>query len=218
MHPRVRLERHAKLLRPWWRLRFYGFGANSVLVAPRWLAGPDYIQVGRGVIIHKGAWLAAEDQGRRLPPPSLVIGDWVSIREDVVLSASEKIVIEPYVVMAGRCVVIDSTHTWDDGYPRITQNPSKTAPIRIRMGSWLCERSIVLRGTDIGAFSIVSANSVVQGHFPDFSIIAGSPARVVGSTRDRLPEGLVGLVPARAASDERLHEDRDDDGELGVAP
>lgn len=219
MNPRVRLERRGRLLRPWWRLRFYAFGSNSVLVAPRWLAGPDYIEVGQGVIIHRGAWLAAEDQGRRSSPPSIVIGDWVAIREDAVISASDKIVIEPYVSIAGRCVIIDSTHSWDGGNPRIAANPSKTAPIRIGIGTWLCEQSIVLRGTDIGAFSIVSANSVVQGKFPDYSVLAGSPARVVGTTRDRLPEVLLDLVAARATDDDGLPRDpSDDEGESAVDP
>lgn len=43
--------------------------------------------------------------------------------------------------------------------------------------------STIMPSTIIGKGSIVSAYSYVQGEFPDFSIIAGNPAKVVGDTR-----------------------------------
>jgi acetyltransferase-like isoleucine patch superfamily enzyme len=39
--------------------------------------------------------------------------------------------------------------------------------------------------TKIGKGSIVAAYSYVQGEFPDFAIIAGNPAVVIGDTRER---------------------------------
>lgn len=42
----------------------------------------------------------------------------------------------------------------------------------------------IMPNTKIGAGSIVSAYSYVKGEFPDFAIIAGNPAIVVGDTRD----------------------------------
>ena len=44
--------------------------------------------------------------------------------------------------------------------------------------------SVVMPGTSIGKGCIVSAYSMVKGEFPDFSILSGNPARVVGDTRD----------------------------------
>lgn len=41
--------------------------------------------------------------------------------------------------------------------------------------------AIILMGTNIGNNSIVGAGSVVKGNFPDGSIIAGNPARVIGN-------------------------------------
>ena len=38
-------------------------------------------------------------------------------------------------------------------------------------------------GTKLGKGSLVSAYSLVQGEFPDYAILAGQPARVVGDTR-----------------------------------
>jgi acetyltransferase-like isoleucine patch superfamily enzyme len=43
--------------------------------------------------------------------------------------------------------------------------------------------SVILPGTKIGKGAIIGAGSVVKGDFPDFSIIVGSPAKIVGDSR-----------------------------------
>ncbi|MFN5317619.1 MAG: acyltransferase [Bacteroidia bacterium] len=43
--------------------------------------------------------------------------------------------------------------------------------------------SVIMPGTKIGKGCIVSAYSMVKGEFPDFSIISGNPAKIVGDTR-----------------------------------
>lgn len=192
--PRTKMRVEAKLWRPWWRRRFAAFGDGSQLVRPRWLEGTHHIHIGSGVQIYPGAWLAVEAPARHTAEPALVIGDRCLVREGGVLSASERVVLESDVVLAGHVTVIDSDHTWQDGDARIVNNASVTGPIRVGRGTWIAEQSVVLRNTDIGAFCIVAANSVVRGSFPNFSLIAGSPAVVVGSTRERVPEALRALV------------------------
>ena len=44
--------------------------------------------------------------------------------------------------------------------------------------------SVIMPNTVIGKGSIVSAYSYVQGEFPDYSIIGGNPAQVIGDTRE----------------------------------
>ena len=43
----------------------------------------------------------------------------------------------------------------------------------------------IMPNTSIGKGSIVSAFSLVKGDFPDFSIIAGNPAVVIGTTKEK---------------------------------
>lgn len=45
--------------------------------------------------------------------------------------------------------------------------------------------STIMPNTVIGKGSIVAAYSFVKGDFPDYSIIAGNPAKVVGNTQDK---------------------------------
>lgn len=56
--------------------------------------------------------------------------------------------------------------------------------IEIGQYAFIGPHSVIMPGTKIGKGSIVSAYSLVKGEFPDFAIIAGNPAVVVGDTRD----------------------------------
>ena len=56
-------------------------------------------------------------------------------------------------------------------------------PVEIGKYSFIGPHVTIMPNTKIGKGSLVSAYSYVQGEFPDFSIIAGNPATVVGSTK-----------------------------------
>lgn len=50
--------------------------------------------------------------------------------------------------------------------------------------SFVGPHSVIASGTKIGKGSLVAAYSYVKGSFPDFSILSGNPAKVIGSTKD----------------------------------
>ncbi len=56
--------------------------------------------------------------------------------------------------------------------------------------SFIGPHSVIMPNTHIGKGSIVSAFSYVKGIFPDYSIIAGTPAIVIGDTRNKDEEFL----------------------------
>ena len=45
--------------------------------------------------------------------------------------------------------------------------------------------SVIMPGTKLGKGCIVSAFSYVSGEFPDYSILRGQPARIIGDTKSR---------------------------------
>lgn len=57
-----------------------------------------------------------------------------------------------------------------------------TSPVKIGKYSFIGAHSTILPGTKIGKGCIVSAYSLVSGEFPDFSIISGQPAKIIGNT------------------------------------
>lgn len=64
-------------------------------------------------------------------------------------------------------------------------------PVIIGRYSFIGPHSVIMPNTKIGKGSIVSAYSYVKGDYPDFSIIKGNPAIVVGDTRDLDKDYLV---------------------------
>ena len=58
------------------------------------------------------------------------------------------------------------------------------APVRIGAFCFIGAHAVVLPGSVIGRGSVVAAQSVVKGEFPEFAILMGAPARQVGDTRE----------------------------------
>ena len=56
--------------------------------------------------------------------------------------------------------------------------------VRIGSHTFVGARASLLPGTNVGECCIVGACSVVKGNIPDYSIVIGNPARVIGSTKD----------------------------------
>ena len=57
-------------------------------------------------------------------------------------------------------------------------------PVFIGKFTYIGPHTVIMPGTKIGKGSIVAAYSFVSGKFPDYSIIKGNPAKVIGSTQD----------------------------------
>jgi acetyltransferase-like isoleucine patch superfamily enzyme len=52
-------------------------------------------------------------------------------------------------------------------------------PIMIERNVWIGDRGVVLKGSHIGADSVVGSNAVVRGSIPPRSLCVGNPAQVV---------------------------------------
>jgi acetyltransferase-like isoleucine patch superfamily enzyme len=56
-------------------------------------------------------------------------------------------------------------------------------PVYLGEYTFIGPHSLIMPGSHIGKGSLVSAYSCVKGDFPDFSVIKGNPAVIVGDTR-----------------------------------
>lgn len=94
------------------------------------------------------------------------------------IHAKESIEIGKNCVIAAGVNIFDS-----NGHQLLSSNRTigEDEPKEVVIGDnvWLCLNSVILKGTTIGNNSVVAANSVVKGEFPDNSLIQGNPAIVV---------------------------------------
>ena len=57
---------------------------------------------------------------------------------------------------------------------------ARVAPVLIKSGTMVAVRSTIMPGVCIGKNAIVSAGSVVEKDVPDYTIVKGVPAKIVG--------------------------------------
>ena len=138
----------------------------------------------------------------------LSVGPWCWIGSDNKLRAHEgRLRLGPKVVMGAANVVnayldveigtnamlgdwiyvCDFDHNYDRvDVPIRKQGISKT-PVRIGEDVWVGEKASILRGADIGAGSVIGSQTLVKDRIPPFSVVVGTPGRVIAS---RLPRGM----------------------------
>ncbi len=132
------------------------------------------ILLGRAIIIQRHAVIGVRKGAR------LSIGDKTRIGSDFILSCGERVDIGDSVLIAARCFVADYGHAFSDlSLPVMEQGAEAPRPVEIGDGSWLGVNVCVMPGVRLGKHCVVAANSVVTASFPDFSVIAGAPARLV---------------------------------------
>ncbi len=134
----------------------------------------------------KGYWVFGRRVGvfgnfKVLRPENVTIGPDCGINHDVFIVGAKRVQIGANVVLSARCMLID-TGLDVRGFAQ-TPFPSHTdAAIVIEDGAWIGAGAIILGGVTVGRKSIVGAGAVVTRDVSDFTIVAGSPARVIGRT------------------------------------
>ena len=132
----------------------------------------------------------------------LVLGDNVFIGAFNFIEASGGITIgEGVQITSHSALVTHSSHrsqrllgpaytTWPT--PTGSERPGWiSGPIHIGAYSFVGPHCLVEANTRIGRGTLVCAGSFVRGHFPDFAILEGRPARVVGDSRRADERALV---------------------------
>jgi acetyltransferase-like isoleucine patch superfamily enzyme len=110
----------------------------------------------------------------------LEIGDRTRIGSDAVIASGQSVIIGKSVLIAARCYIGDYGHAFlESSRPVMEQGAEDGRPVTIGDGSWLGINVCILPGATLGRNCVVAANSVVRDSFPDASVIAGVPAKLV---------------------------------------
>jgi acetyltransferase-like isoleucine patch superfamily enzyme len=140
------------------------------------------ISIGDSVSLRKGAWLNVADENRN-GEPAIVIEENCHIGTDSIVSAKNQIYIERDVLIAQSVLIVDHNHAYEDiTIPIVKQGITEGGRIRIRSGCWIAHGAAILcpKGElTIGRNCVIAANSVVTRSIPDYSLVAGLPARII---------------------------------------
>jgi acetyltransferase-like isoleucine patch superfamily enzyme/dTDP-4-dehydrorhamnose 3,5-epimerase-like enzyme len=89
----------------------------------------------------------------------------------------------------------------NDAFPRSRQPPPEFLRTTVLRGASIGANATILPGITIGRGAMVGAGAVVVRSVPNWAIVAGNPARIVGYSDAAGARRAGGTLPGRAASD-----------------
>jgi len=92
---------------------------------------------------------------------------------------ARSLVLEDYVGWGPGAKVLGSSHTGEPIDVPIIATELNIAPVVIGYGSDIGTNATILPGVHVGAHCIVGAGAVVTRNVPEYSVVAGVPARVI---------------------------------------
>lgn len=110
---------------------------------------------------------------------NVTIGDYCKIQNNV--SIYEGVELEDGVFCGPSCVFTNDL-TPRARYPKGHENYKRTL---IKEGASIGANATIVCGHTVGRFAMVAAGAVVTKDVPDYSLVAGVPARVIGRVDER---------------------------------
>lgn len=109
----------------------------------------------------------------------LELGNQSEINAESFILAKDKVVIGNNSTLAYQVTILTSANPNGPHNKLAKIYPKMTSPVIIGKNSWIGARAIVLPGVTIGDFCVVAAGSVVTKDIPDYSVVAGIPAKLI---------------------------------------
>lgn len=132
------------------------------------------LKVGDKVLIGRNAWISC------LKNSTIKIGHGTNIGRNFTASAIKEISIGSKCLLSYNVSILDHDHLVTD--PKISPmdgHLSSGQKVEIGDDCFIGAHSFILKGVRLGKHCVVGANSVVNKSFPDYSLIAGNPAKLI---------------------------------------
>lgn len=150
-------------------------GLPSYIGKPCFISGIWGVEIGRRFRCFPGLRLEVA------PGALLTVGDDVGFAQNVHIICSERVTIGDGVRITAQVAITDTKHRFrTDGVGAFDPVDDEVRPVVIGRNTFIGTGAVIEAGTSLGEYCVVGANSYVKGHFADGSILAGSPARVIG--------------------------------------
>lgn len=125
------------------------------------------------------------------------IGSHCYIGGGTTIQASDSVEIGDHVIIAGGVRILDNNIHPVDPQQRLrmtgcadyltddlwTWKHARHAPVIIRENVWIGQEAVIMKGVTVGRGAVVGMRAVVTHDVPEYTVVAGNPARVVKSLK-----------------------------------
>ncbi|NLB65372.1 MAG: acyltransferase [Lentisphaerae bacterium] len=149
------------------------------------LLGPRHIRVGNDVTMAPFVILRAMTAYPWTQPPQtfspeIVIGDNCFINRFSEISCVRRVVIGANTMIAQNCLIADHNHGYEDPQLSVRAQPlTAEGEVHIGADSWIGANCTIAGNVRVGRHCVIAAHSVVIHDIPDYSVAAGSPAKII---------------------------------------
>lgn len=171
--------------------RLYNYVLDFELMVLRWVSHiPSHLvrkvfyrlagmKIGKGSTIHMWA--------NFFEPNGIKIGEDTIIGDHAFLDGRAPLAIGNHVDIASSVMIYNSEHDLEkDDFS------ARTEPVEIGDYVFIGPRAIILPGVKVGKGAVVAAGAVVTKDVPDFAIVGGVPAKVIGERKNKNPNYYLG--------------------------
>jgi len=154
---------------------------GSRIEFPREILNGKHLSIGDGTLIRKNSHiLAVTHNGGARCNPEIIIEDDVYIGRYSYITCQNKIAIGSRTVISDYLFLSDTAHGIDPRRGHIMMQPLESkGPVIIGRNCFIGMRVTIMPGVNLGDWCVVGAHSVVTRSFPQYSMVAGIPARII---------------------------------------
>lgn len=163
----------------WWVTRKFKKVGRECSIRPVLnLNHPENISLGNDVSLGIFCWIGTNNSLKE--NPKLIIGNRVHVGAYSMIIAANKIQIGNNVLFSERVTVLDHYHKYEDiRLPVIDQPIAVKGEIIIEDEVFIGINSVIIGNVRIGKHAVIGANSVVTHDVLPYSVVAGSPAKMI---------------------------------------
>jgi len=173
-------------------IRFYNWVLDLELMILHWFSDhfPSHMfrqflfrlagmKIGKSSAVHMGV--------RFFLPDGIVIGDDTIIGYGTFLDGRKPLIIGNHVDIASEVMIYNSEHNLESEKFDATEDS-----VEIGDYVFIGPRAIILPGVKIGKGAVVAAGAVITKDVPDFAIVGGVPAKIIGERKNKNPNYRLG--------------------------
>ena len=146
----------------------------SYLGKPLFLKGTKNIFIGKKVRIFPNVRMEVHGKNSKI-----TIEDDVGIAQNVHITSASNLVIGKSSTILANVFITNIDHDYQEICVNILKQKIIVKETSIGENCFIGIGAAIQAGTILGKQCVVGANSVVRGSFPDYSVIVGSPAKIV---------------------------------------